>query len=390
MGRFLDLSYKSLFHHGEELCGDQVIISRLEDSKIMILTDGMGHGVRANILATLTGKILLTLFSNQVPIEEAVETIAKTLPLSSVNNAAYCTFSLMQIFDDGSAYIVEYDNPKAILIRNHELCEIPFKERQISDKSIREAHMQIEIGDAYLFMSDGALYCGGDQIINYAWDREAIAKYALKCEKKSRAASHLASDLAKACLELYLDKPTDDTTIAVCRVKEEHRVNIMTGAPSLKEYDRRAVLDFIDAEGMKIVCGGTTSEIVARELNTDVETDLSTLDEEIPPTYILKGVDLATEGRVTLFYVNQLLQRYLEDDVDPEIFFELEKHNGASMIASCLIDNCTRVVFFVGTLTDPEAGSIKIALDMTNRQQLVEDLAETLRKLGKDVEIIAY
>lgn len=390
MELFLDMAYKSLFKSGEELCGDKVEIVKNHNSKIMILTDGMGSGVRANILATMTSKILGTLFIKELAIDEAVDTIAKTLPISSVNQVAYSTFSILQIFQDGRAYLVEYDNPACICIRNHQRYELPFTEREVYGKKIRECRFRVAIDDAYILMSDGALYCGGDQIINYAWDRTAIANYAQKCESKCKSASRLACMLDDACKDLYLDIPTDDTTIAVARVKEEQLVSILTGPPKNKEDDAKIVADFMKGNGKKVVCGGTTSEILARTLHREITTDMSTMDPDIPPMSIIHDIDLVTEGIVTLHQVIKLLEEYNKDDVDPDIFLELDKNNGASKMASLIIDNCTKVVFYVGTATNEAKSEKSLSFDVTTRNTIVNKFQEQLLAMGKDVEINYY
>lgn len=122
----IDMAYKSLNHYGEELCGDKVEIVDKEDSRILILADGMGSGIRANILATLTSKIIATMMYNDMSIDEVVATIAKTLPLSSVNGVAYSTFSIIQVYYTGEIYVVEYDNPECILVRQGKVKALPF------------------------------------------------------------------------------------------------------------------------------------------------------------------------------------------------------------------------------------------------------------------------
>lgn len=108
----IDMAYKSLNHYGEELCGDKVEIVDKKDSRILILADGMGSGIRANILATLTSKIIATMMYNDMTIDEVVATIAKTLPLSFINGVAYSTFSIIQVYHTGEIYVAEYDNPE--------------------------------------------------------------------------------------------------------------------------------------------------------------------------------------------------------------------------------------------------------------------------------------
>jgi hypothetical protein len=389
MALSFEMAYKSLIKHGEELCGDRVQIVQNNNSKILILADGMGSGVRANILSTMTSKILGTLFFNEIKIDEAVETIANTLPVSSVNGVAYSTFSILQMFDNGSAYLVEYDNPACIAIRKGALYELPYREREIAGKKIREAQFQVQEGDAFLLMSDGALYCGAEDIINYGWDWKRISEYAVKCSKKAKSANRLACLVSDACNDLYLQTPSDDTTIAVAKVRLALPVNIMTGPAKEKEMDHQMVTDFNSMGGYKIVCGGTTSNVVARELNRPITTDTSTAEGKIPPMSKIDGIDLVTEGVITLNHVLELLMRYADDDIDADFFIELDGKNGASRIASTLIDNCTRVNFFIGSaVNDKDVKSV--SFDLSVRHNLTVKLAEVLQKMGKDTTIHYY
>ena len=125
MGITVDVAYKSLNKYTEILCGDKVELLQTADSNIMILADGMGSGVKANILSTLTSKILGTMFLNGATLEECVDTISETLPICQVRQVAYSTFSILQVYHNGDAYLVEYDNPGCIFIRDGRLMEIP-------------------------------------------------------------------------------------------------------------------------------------------------------------------------------------------------------------------------------------------------------------------------
>ena len=254
----IDAAWKSLNKHQEELCGDKVEILKTEESDILILADGMGSGVKANILATLTSRILGTMLREGAQIESCVETIARTLPVCSVRKVAYATFSILQIYHDGRAYLAEFDNPSCIFIRNGRIVDYPYEVREIEGKKIHEYNFTVQKNDCFILMSDGVVYAGAGSILDLnGWTWEAVADYALKCTKQSMSASRLAVMLSQACEELYEEKPGDDTTVAVARVIERKIVNIFTGPPKSKEDDGRLMHDFMHAEGKKVVAGGT-------------------------------------------------------------------------------------------------------------------------------------
>lgn len=390
MGIHVDLAWKSLYKHGEELCGDRVEVLYTENSSILILADGMGSGIRANILATLTSKILGTLFAKGIELEEAVETIAETLPVSKVNDVAYSTFSILQIFNDGSGYLVEYDNPACIFLRGKRLTDLPFQERIIGGKTIRESRFTVQEGDAYILMSDGTIYCGVGDIMNYGWDRDSMAQYAEKCVNTTKSASRMASLLSDACNDLYGGLPSDDTTIAVARIKEEKIVSILTGPPRDSSRDGEFVKDFMEPEGKKIVSGGVTGKLAARELGRELTADNSGLDPEIPPTSRISGIDLVTEGVITLNRVVQLLREYSSEDVSVEFFDELDRENGASRMARILIEDCTTVYLFVGCGINEAYKDKNIPFEVTARKSLVDQLQEVLERMQLRVVVKLY
>lgn len=390
MGFYVDLAWKSLNKYEEELCGDKVEVLHTEHSSILILADGMGSGIRANILATLTSKILGTLFAKGIRLEEAVETIARTLPISRVNDVAYSTFSILQIFEDGNGYLVEYDNPACIFLRNKKLSALPFEEREIEGKTIRESRFQVQKGDAYILMSDGTIYCGVGDIMNYGWDRDSMAQYAEKCVSSTGSARRMANLLIDACNDLYGQIPSDDTTIAVARIKEEKIVSILTGPPASPEDDSVYVADFMKAPGKKIISGGVTGKLAARELGRELMPDNHALDPEIPPTSCIEGIDLVTEGVVTLNRVVKLLQEYTAEEVEVSFFEELDKDNGASRMARILIEDCTTVQLFVGRSINQAYQEKTIPFEVTARKNLVEQLAEVLKKMQLKVSVWYY
>ena len=386
----VDIAWKSLNKHNEELCGDKVEVLHTEDSDIVILADGMGSGVKANILATLTSKILGTMFLNGAEIESCVETIARTLPICQVRKVAYATFSILQISHDGSAYLVEFDNPSCVFVRDRQIVDYPYEERFIEDKKIREYRFQVQINDCFVLMSDGVIYAGVGELLNFGWTWKDMAQYTLKCTKETLSASRLAAMLSQACYDLYGEKPGDDTTVAVVRVIERRVVNIFTGPPTDKEDDEQLFSDFMKCEGKKVVCGGTSANIAARVLKKEIVTSVNYADPSVPPTASIEGLDLVTEGVLTLGKALGILRKYEQDEFDEEFFNELDADNGASKLAKLLIEECTDLNLFVGKALNPAHQNSNLPFDLSVRMNLVEQLKDCAEKLGKTVKVKYY
>ena len=387
----VDVAWKSLNKHEEELCGDKVEIIKRPDSDIMILADGMGSGVKANILATLTSKILGTMLYEGADIESCVETIAKTLPICSVRKVAYATFSVLQIFHSGEAYLAEFDNPSCLFIRDGQIVKYPYEIREINGKKIHEYRFRVKKNDCFVLMSDGVIYAGAGMILNLqGWTWEAMAEYTLKCTKKSMSASRLAVMLSDACNDLYENQPGDDTTVAVARVIDRKVVNIFTGPPKEKEDDARVMHDFMEAEGTKVIAGGTSANIAARVLGREIVTEFDSRNPDVPPMAKLEGIDLVTEGVLTLGKCLKLLGKYVKDEFDEEFFDELDAENGASRLAKLLIENCTELNLFVGTAVNDAYEDTKLNFDMSMRQNLVARLIRTAEEMGKTVTVKYY
>lgn len=386
----VDICWKSFNKNREELCGDKVEVLKTEDSSIIILADGMGSGVKANILATLTSKILGTMFREGAEIDACVETIARTLPICKEREVAYATFSILQIFRDGEAYLVEYDNPKCVFIRNKEIINYPYQERVIEGKKIREYRFHVELNDCFVLMSDGAIWAGEEETMNYNWEWDDMAAYTLKCTNETLSAARLAAMLSQVCYDLYGEKPGDDTTVAVTRVIRRQVVNIFTGPPSRKEDDERVVHDFMKQEGRKVICGGTSANVASRVLKREIVTLVKHADPKIPPMATMEGLDLVTEGVLTIGSALDLLHRYENDDFDEAFFDALDAENGAAKLARLLIEECTDLNLFVGKALNPAHQNSNLPFDLSVRMNLVEQLKDCAERMGKHVTVKYY
>ena len=383
---WIETGFISINKQGESLCGDRVEMSGGgEEDLTLVLADGLGSGVKANILSTLTSKILCTMISGGIPIEECVSTIASTLPVCSVRQVAYSTFTILRIIEGKTAHIIQFDNPATIVLRRGELFDYPRVTRVIAGKTIWESTFPIEVDDVLIAMSDGAEYAGVGQTLNFGWTRDSIADYAIANYLPDNSAKSTAGLIIAECNRLYGGAPGDDTTIAVARVRGRHPVNLVVGPPESKDQDTRMMNLFFSKEGTKIVCGGTTSNVVSRYLHRPVLASLDYPDPEVPPISQIEGVDLVTEGVITLSKV----LAYAEDFLDLAKLAPqwAVKKDGASLIARELFENATDINFFVGRAINPAHQNPNLPITFGIKQQLIQNLADCLKRMGKHIRL---
>ena len=133
-----EVGYKSINHDGEQLCGDHVdIVEQGDNSTVVVLADGLGSGVKASILSTLTSKIISTMMSEDMKLEDCVSTIAATLPICSVRGVAYSTFTIIHLIENETVEIIQYDNPNVIFIRGDSVYDYPKQELNIDGTNAR-------------------------------------------------------------------------------------------------------------------------------------------------------------------------------------------------------------------------------------------------------------
>ncbi|HBM80910.1 MAG: SpoIIE family protein phosphatase [Clostridiales bacterium] len=387
MDFFVDADYESLNKYNEELCGDKVEIIRNKDSVIIVLADGLGSGVKANILSTLTSKIIGTMLSHEATIDEAVETIANTLPVCKERGIAYSTFSILQIFNNGESYLAEFDNPSIITLRNGKYFNLQGKSRNINGRIINESRFHAGLDDTFIIMSDGAVHAGIGQVLNFGWQWDNIKEYAERIYKKSMTAKNFANLLLAVCNNLYAQKPGDDTTIVAVKIRKGLNVNVLIGPPVDRDLDDYVVKKFIKSDGKKVVCGGTTSQIVCRVLDKKMRTNLNYVNPSVPPTADIDGIDLTCEGVLTMSKAVDYAKKYISADASLRNSFDLNKQDGASRLAKLLLEDCTSAHFYVGRAINPAHQNPEFPLSLGLKLKLVEEMAECLKSLGKQVTV---
>ena len=382
-----ETGYVSLNKTGEQLCGDRVEVTGGGEANhtTLVLADGLGSGVKANILSTLTSKILCTMISGGMPIESCVETIAETLPVCSVRKVAYSTFSIISVTDNEIAELIQFDNPEIIVLRGGMRYDYPMTTRQIAGKTIHESRFPVEENDVFIAMSDGATYAGVGHALNHGWQRENIIDFAEANYLPGNSAKYIAGNIVDECNRLYEGEPGDDTTVAVVRIRARHPVNLMIGPPSTKDQDIKMMNLFFAKQGEKIICGGTTATIASRYLHRELKPTLDYPDPEIPPISQLDGVDLVTEGVVTISRVLKYAEDFL-NGTDLSASWSTRR-DGASLIARELFEKATDINFFVGRAINPAHQNPDLPITFGIKIQLIENLAKCLEKMGKQIKV---
>ncbi|MBR6651102.1 MAG: SpoIIE family protein phosphatase [Clostridia bacterium] len=385
----IDIGYQSLNHVGEQLCGDHIdIVEADENSTVVVLADGLGSGVKASILSTLTSKIISTMMAAGLSIEDCVETIAATLPVCSVRQVAYSTFTIIHIINNEEADIIQYDNPQVIMLRNGENYDYPKTEMILGDKKIYRSRVQLQEDDIFVAMSDGCIHAGVGLTLNFGWERKEIISFLETFAHVGFTAKTLATMLADECNKLYGFEPGDDTTVCAIRVRRREPMNMLFGPPSNPNDANRMMALFFAKQGKHIISGGTTSSIAAKYLGKTLRPSLNFFDPEIPPTADLEGVDLVTEGVITVNKVVANAKDHLGENKNYEKWSV--SRDGASLISRMLFEEATDINFFVGRAVNPAHQNPDLPINFHIKMNLVEELSACLKKMGKRIKVIYF
>ncbi|HHX42665.1 MAG TPA: SpoIIE family protein phosphatase [Chloroflexi bacterium] len=386
MKQFVEYSWECLAKHGEELCGDHVEIASTPTSLITVLSDGLGSGVKANILATLTAKIASTMFIQGASVEEVMETLINTLPECAVRKVAYATFQVLMVQQGRDAYLVEYDCPPLILIRNNEIVSLPVVERVVNGRTVREARFTLHKGDYMVLISDGYEHAGVGGLYRLGWGWENIAISAKRWCQTGVGAYGLTQALTRTCLKLYNGRPGDDATAIGMHVRDAVKVTIWTGPPADREQDAIAVERLMAAEGTKVICGGTTAQIAARVLGQDLVVEWVPPSKRpkgtgrrkgTPPVARLDGVDLVTEGILTLGQAVELLET-------AESIHDLPPDDDAATRLARILLSADEIHLLVGTAINPNQVA-DVVRGETMRMVYVKELVRELERRKKQV-----
>ena len=381
-----DIGWKSINHEGEQLCGDHVdIVEQNENSTVIVLADGLGSGVKASILSTLTSKIISTMMAEGLSLEECVSTIAATLPICSVRGVAYSTFTIIHLINNETAELIQYDNPHVILLREGKNFDYPKNELNINGKQIYKSVIDLQENDIFVAMSDGCPHAGIGIAYNFGWRRDDIISFMEMIADLGYTAKTLSTMLIDECNKQYGYHPGDDATACVVRVRKREPMNLLFGPPRNRDDCDRMMSLFFSKEGKHIVCGGTTSSIAAKYLGKPVRATLNFEQSDVPPIAEIEGVDLVTEGVIT---INKVIE-YAKDALSSNELYDQWsiKQDGASRICRLLFEEAKDINFYVGRAVNPAHQNPDLPINFNIKMNLVEELSSCLKQMGKRIKV---
>lgn len=381
----VDVGVASISKHAEEVCGDTTEVVRHQNATTVILSDGLGSGIKASILSILTTKIVAGLLQRNIDLEQVFATIADTLPTCKVRNLAYSTLSILKVKENGEAHLIEYDNPSLIMIRNREMVLLNRKKRRIAGRDVQEAYFQVKPGDLLLLISDGVINAGVGGLFKLGLGRYGLIDNILTRaldEKDSRVVASKIVGLADAC---YLSRPGDDSTCIALKVRKPRSIAVLTGPPCDRQMDAGVVRRFLGLEEInkRIVCGGATGNLVARETGRKIETSMVYEDTGVPPTAKIEGIDLVTEGILTL---NKCIEKLKIIHSGGELE---DNRDGATLLAGEFL-KADKIRFLVGTAVNTAHEELMQSLQLKPRSEAVAELEKLLSAIGKEITIEKY
>lgn len=362
----------------EELCGDSIEFSVHRNNVTMVLSDGLGSGVKANILATLTTRMVTCMLDNDMPLTEVVKTVTETLPVCKVRRLAYSTFSVAQLFSNGEGRLVEFDNPPAFYFHDAEVRELNWECSSISEKNIKSCSLKLLPGDWLIFVSDGVISAGIGGLYPLGWGWDQVAKYLANNIGNTVSTKHVVDAILDTVRTLYTGPPGDDVTVAAVRVRLKRFLTLLFGPPKNPKDDPVVVEQLVKCEGRRIVCGGTTANIVARHLRKGLSVDLQTMTEDVPPLGHMDGVDLVTEGVLTMTRLVSMLQKGVSAE---EQRFAID----SSSAILRYLEEADSIKILVGQARNPAHQEPNLPVEI--KTELARDLKDALKKRGKQCTV---
>ena len=374
---FIDIDCSQVKKYNQNAYGDYFVSKRYpaESRLVAVLSDGLGSGIKANILSCMTATMLSKFISNdQIPLRHAAEIIMNSLPVCKVRHISYSTFSAIDCYDDGNAKIVEEGNPDFVWIRDGDVINPPYETIQsntFKNRKMKVYKLQFKLGDRVIFCSDGVTQSGlGGGKLKLGLRREGlinILKEKLESEPDI-SSSELADYIVTQARNIETDRnPKDDISACVLYFREPRESLIFTGPPYHQAKDNEYAEMFDKFSGKKAICGGTTANLISRELNRPIKMDTTISIGKLPAISYMDGVDLVTEGILTLTKTLEYLDNN-EWDID----------NAAGKLVEFLLDSDC-INFMVGAKLNQAHYDPALPIEIEIRKNIIKKMASILQ-----------
>ena len=389
-----EVGHFQINHAGEKICGDVFLSKRIpEENRVLcVLSDGMGHGVRANVLATLTATISLNFSMEHKDANALAGIIMKALPICSESKISYSTYTIIDIsIENDSVSILEYDNPQTLILRGSKIYapewtsvryEGDSRDKRVMD--LKKCAFVPAIEDRIVFCSDGIIQSGLEKGLDLGWGRNDLVRFVREIVEMTPtiSAADLAERVVKRAAANDLYTPKDDLSCGVVYFREPRKAILCTGPPFNTEKDREFANILRYFKGKKIVSGATTTDIIARELQRTV-TNEERIDTALPPSSKMEGIDLVTEGVLTLSKVTHIL-----NNIKPHSKMQFGK-GPADQICELLLDT-DEIYILVGTKINEDHHDPTLPVEVEIRKHLILRLASVLSEKFMKVVTIDY
>lgn len=386
---YIEVDCQQAIHIPNSICGDVFLSERIKSERriIAVLSDGMGTGVKANVLATLTASMALNFTKDHRNIRQTAEIIMDTLPVCSFRRVSYSTFTIVDIEFDGTTSIIEYDNPRSVIMRGKKPFDPGWKDiildsEKHKGKILRLCKFDAQKEDRIFFWSDGVAQSGmGSRQYPFGWGQDSVEKYVYNLIERDPFIS--ASAAARKIIEIAQRNdnniPQDDTSCAVIYFRHPRKLLICTGPPYDKEKDLQLAIKVQSFEGKKVISGGTTAEIIATNLNYMYRSGIVMTDPELPPISYMENINLVTEGILTLSKVSEKLREY---SIDAKL-----GHGPADEMIKLILKS-DNIHFLVGTSINTAHQDPNLPQELEIRRTVVRRIVEILEnKYMKEVTL---
>lgn len=376
-------------HEGERICGDVFLSRRIsEEGRIVaVLSDGMGHGVKANVLATLTATMALNFTIEHKDFAKTAEIIMNTLPVCSERKMSYATFTIVDIDFDGSVNILQYDNPEVLVFRGLQQLKLQWNDIELESEKNKGKHLKLcnfypRKEDRIIFCSDGISQSGlGTKNFLFGWDIDGLTEFVEQAlaNNASVSATELSAKIVKKAHQNDNYRSKDDSSCAVIYFRDPRELLLCTGPPYEEEKDAEYARSLENFKGKKILCGATTADIMSRELKREIVDSFDFTDPDLPPVSYMESVDLITEGILTLSKVYNILSAYDQ---------RTDLGNGpADLIVKMMLDS-DRIKMIIGTRINIAHQDPNIPVELEIRRTVVKRIARKLEeKFLKEVSL---